>query len=158
MLRELLNPSECAKCKICCTFDDDDLWETPIIMNETADDVLRQCNAELKDLGDYKLFSLTKSGDDIYYCSALDRKKGCKLSPEAKPFDCKIWPFRAMKLSGLDRLVITLSPVCPIVKTRPLKDIMRVAQKIAPQIFAEAEKHPFTVKDYIEGYPILAIE
>lgn len=158
MLSKLLSKDECAKCRICCTFDDDDIWETPVIYNEFADQVANT-GAKLLDKEEYKLFSLSKEdGDELYYCTALDKQKGCKLSNEAKPFDCKIWPFRVMKLKGLNRLVITLSPVCPIVKIRPLESILETLDEIKEDIFKEARLHPFMVKDYIDGYPILAID
>ncbi|MCD7727131.1 MAG: hypothetical protein LUH57_02150 [Ruminococcus sp.] len=157
MLKSLLSGEECARCKICCTFDDEDIWETPIIYNELAESVKSSVGGELIDKGEYKLFSLSKKPEEeLYYCTALDRQKGCRLDAESKPFDCKIWPFRVMRLEGFNGYVITLSPVCPIVKTRPLDSIMATLDKIKDEIFAEAEAHPFMVKDYIDGYPILA--
>ena len=158
MLKKLLNPSECAACGICCTFDDEDIWETPVVYNDQAKGVCEQTEAEFIDRGEYKLFSLDKSEDGIYYCTALDKSSGCKLSAELKPFDCKIWPLRVMKLKGFDRAVITLSPVCPVIKTRPFDDIMNVVSEISNEIFEQAAAHPYMVKDYIEGYPILAID
>lgn len=158
MLKKLLDPKECAACRICCTFDDEDLWETPVVYNNQVTGVREQTNAEFIDCGEYKLFSLDKSDDGIYYCTALDKSSGCKLSPELKPFDCKIWPFRVMRIKGFDRTVITLSPVCPVVKTKPLADIMNVVSEISDEIFEQATAHPYMVKDYIEGYPILAVE
>lgn len=158
MLSKLLSKDECANCRICCTFDDDDIWETPVIYNDLAEKTSAYVGIKLLDKGSYKLFSLSKKeGDELYYCTALDKQKGCRLSKETKPFDCKIWPFRVMKLKGLDRLVITLSPVCPVVKTKPLESILQTLDKIKDEIFKEAEAYPFIVKDYIDGYPILAI-
>lgn len=158
MLSKLLSKDECANCRICCTFDDDDIWETPVIYNDLAEKVAENIGAKLLDQDEYKLFSLSKKeGDELYYCTALDKQKGCRLSNETKPFDCKIWPFRVMKLKGLDRLVITLSPVCPVVKTKPLESILQTLDEIKEEIFKEAQSHPFMVKDYIDGYPILAI-
>ena len=92
---------------------------------------------------------------DLYYCSLLDRSKGCIMGDE-KPFDCKIWPFRVMSLNGVN--VITLSPVCPVVKTRPLEDIMKVCWQISDEIFSQAKAHPEIVKPYIEVYPIIVTQ
>ena len=44
-------------------------------------------------------------------CFFLDPDKGCTLSYEDKPFDCKIWPLRIMKKD--DEYVIALTPTCP---------------------------------------------
>lgn len=159
MLSKLLSREECASCRICCTFDDDDIWETPVIYNELAEKVSDETGAKILDKKDYKLFSLSKKeNDELYYCTALDRQNGCTLSKTTKPFDCKIWPFRVMRLKGLDSIVITLSPVCPVVKTKPLKMILQTLDEIKDEIFKEARSHPFIIKDYIDGYPILAID
>ena len=31
MLRNILSPETCAKCRICCIFDKYDVWETPVV-------------------------------------------------------------------------------------------------------------------------------
>ena len=75
---------------------------------------------------------------------------------DEKPFDCRIWPFRVMRLDK--RLVITLSPVCPVVQTRPLSLIKEVCDELAPVIYAQAQKNPDIVKNYIENFPILNVK
>ena len=34
MLRNILSPETCAKCRICCIFDKYDVWETPVVSAE----------------------------------------------------------------------------------------------------------------------------
>lgn len=158
MLRKLLSPDECAKCKLCCTFDSYDLWETPVISRDKANQILQEFNPEQKFIkrDEHFLLKMEKEpGADLYYCSLLDHEKGCTLGSE-KPFDCKIWPFRIMALNGTK--VITLSPVCPVVNTRSIEKISEVCKEIAPGIFEEAARHPEYVKPYLKGYPIIAVE
>lgn len=160
MLSKILSREECSKCKICCEFDDNDLWETPIIFNDNIQSVLNinpsQEFSELKLNGNkYKILKLEKE-NDIYPCTMLDRSKGCKLGSENKPFDCKIWPLRAMKKDG--KTVIALSPVCPVVASKPLDDVMSLALDLKEVIFSQAKFHPEMVKDYIDGYKVLIEE
>ena len=156
MLSKLLSREECAKCKICCCFDSSDIWEAPVITKDKADEILNKYNPRQKFLQkeDYSILDMPKEQDkDLYFCTMLDHNTGCVMQ-DNKPFDCRIWPFRVMKLK--ETLVLTLSPVCPVVKTRPMETITEVAKELAPVIFAEAEKTPQIVKPYINGYPIVA--
>lgn len=158
MLKNLLSKEECAECRICCSFDSYDLWETPIITRSKASQILQDYkpDQEFVKRDEHFLLKLKKEDDaDLYYCSLLDHSKGCIMGSE-KPFDCKIWPFRIMSLNGTN--VITLSPVCPIVKIRPLTEIMKVCSEISGEIFEQAKKHPEFVKPYIDGYPIIKVE
>lgn len=157
MLSEILSKDECAKCKICCCFDSSDIWEAPVITDEMAENIVhKQADQNFVIQNNVRILKMEKEpNEDLYYCSLLDRKKGCLMGDE-KPFDCKIWPFRVMDFNG--HLVITLSPVCPVVKARPLDKIMELSEKIAPLIFEQAKKNPDIVKPYINGYPIIAVK
>lgn len=158
MLKKVLSREECAKCKICCCFDSTDIWEAPVITQQMRDEILKNYDPNQKFLqkdGFYILDMPKEPDEDLYYCTMLDHSKGCKMG-ENKPFDCRIWPFRVMSLNGTQ--VITLSPVCPVVKTRPLDKLSELANELAPVIFEQAEKEPHMIKPYINGYPILAVK
>ena len=158
VLRKLLSKEECAECKICCGFNSSDIWEAPVITKEKSAEIISKYNPEQKFLQkeDYCILHMPKEQDkDLYFCTMLDHNKGCVMG-DNKPFDCKIWPFRVMNLNKT--LVITLSPVCPVVQKRTLESITEVAHELAPVIFAQADKTPQIVKPYINGYPILAVK
>jgi hypothetical protein len=157
MLGEILTREECARCRICCSFDSYDLWETPVITDGVKERALEiDCNLRFSDVSGARLFIMQREPDeDLYFCPMLDHKKGCKLGDE-KPFDCRIWPYRVMRFEG--RRVIVISPVCPTVYSKPLCEIKALAEKLAPTIFAEADKTPEMVKPYIAGYTILLAE
>lgn len=157
MLSKLLSKEECAKCRICCSFDSTDLWETPVVSAKLRDRILDDYpEMRFVEKGESYLFRMDKEPDeDLYYCSVLDRKKGCVLGDE-KPFDCRIWPFRVMEFNG--QWVITLSPVCPVMIKKPLDEVSALAKELAPIIFAEADKNPDIVKKYLPNYPILVTE
>lgn len=158
MLSKILSQQECAACRICCSFDSYDLWETPVISKNLASKILQEVAPQQQFVkkDDHFLFKMTKEPQaDLYYCPMLDQEKGCILGDD-KPFDCKIWPLRIMNLDG--KRVITLSPVCPTVMKKPIEDIVQTAKELSEEIFAYADENPKAVKPYLEGYPILVTE
>lgn len=155
MLKKILSPETCGKCRVCCVFDRDDIWEIPLI-SESLHKNISESRPELKMTGRGKysyVFDMEFKDDGLTYCPALS-ETGCTLG-ENKPFDCMIWPFRAMKKG--DETVITISPVCESIDPGNA-DVRALAEELAPIIFAEAEKNPDIIKEYIEGYPIAAIK
>lgn len=151
MLKKILSPETCGKCRICCVFDHTDVWEIPLI-SETLRGSISQKRPELKIIprANSYVFDMEFKEDGLTYCPALS-DKGCTLG-EDKPFDCRIWPLRAMKKG--DELVITLSPVCEHINPED-HAVRELAAELAPIIFQEADKNPDIIKEYIEGYPIL---
>jgi len=158
LLSEILTRDDCAKCRICCSFDSTDLWETPVISECLAEQIVNSIFPlqEFIRTDDKILLKLNREPDeDLFYCTILDKNSGCKLG-DKKPFECQIWPFRIMELNKLR--VITVSPVCPVVLKKPLEDIMSLAKKLAPLIFNQANNCKSIIKPYIQGYPILIVE
>ena len=158
MLSTLLSKADCAKCQLCCKFDSYDIWQTPVIYHSLASKILQEYSHSLKFVkrDSYFLMKMQREeGADIYYCPLLDGDKGCIMDDD-KPFDCMIWPFMIMELSG--RKVLTLSPACPIVNSRKFDDVCLAAAKAAPEIFAMADAHPELVRPYMDDHPILVIE
>ena len=158
MLSKILSKKDCEKCRLCCSFDSYDLWETPIISKHLATKILQEFVPQQKFVhkGEDFIFKMEKEeNEDLYFCPMLDKSKGCILGDD-KPFDCEIWPFRVMNYSG--RLVLTLSPVCPVLYKKPVDEIMEVAKEISKPIFRYAQENSGVVKKYIDGYPIFATE
>ena len=155
MLKKILSPDTCAGCRVCCVFDHDDVWEIPLI----SDELSRKISSERPELtliprgkSSYVL-DMKFEKDDLTYCPALS-EKGCTLG-DKKPFDCRIWPFRAMKKG--DDIVITVSPVCGAVDPSS-PEVAELAEELSQTIFDEADKNPDIIKEYIEGYPIVAVK
>lgn len=158
LLSGILSRDECAQCHYCCAFDSYDIWETPVITPELKTKITTELLPEQKFLksGNCYVLKLNKESDeDLYYCTLLDKNKGCMLGND-KPFDCRIWPFRIMSLDG--HRVITLSPACQTVFSRSISALTQHARKISNQIFSFADKYPEVVKKYDENYPILLVE
>ena len=154
MLEEILSKKDCAKCRVCCGFVEDDKWEIPLIFAEEK--IEQKTGVSLEKRGDEFVFPMKFDGEKVVYCPAAS-EKGCTLG-ELKPLDCAIWPFRVNSLGNYR--VITVSPVCESVSSLPLKTLCEFIRKngFAEKLFAAAKQHPDMVKPYIGGYPILAVE
>ena len=88
-------------------------------------------------------------------CPFLDSKKGCVLPEEDKPFDCKIWPLRYMRMEDGEKK-ICLTPTCPEVNQVPLSRMKKLVEDgLGEKIIEYAEKNPYMIKEYKDGFPIL---
>lgn len=163
MLSKVLKRAACAECRFCCSFRRQSLWETPLFPMETVEkyrgEGIRFLNCGEGDTrygrmdleGNYR----TEDDKEEVPCSFLDTGRGCILSDEDKPFDCKIWPLRIMRKQG-GELVIALTPTCPEINRQPLKimeDLVRSG--LGESIYAYAAEHPYMIKEYREDFPIL---
>lgn len=170
MLSKVLKRSTCANCKFCCSFRKTSLWETPLFPQETMDKLEKDHMArngekltfhkqvhngetygQMNLLGYYQ----TENPDEEAPCEFLDAQKGCMLSDEDKPFDCKIWPLRIMEKEN--KLVIALTPTCPSINEQPLERMEKLVNEegLGDQIYEYAKTHQYMIKDYKEGFPIL---
>ena len=158
MLSSILSKKQCAACKFCCSFRRQSLWETPLFPPEVAEKLSNPNEygvvGEFRDgqivLGGYR----TDDPEEEVPCTFLDPHRGCILKPEDKPFDCSIWPLRIMNKDG--KLVIALTPTCPSIGATPDKALMDLVQGgLGEQIFEYAKAHPYIVKEYRVGFPII---
>lgn len=153
MLKEILSPSSCADCRLCCGFDESDLWEIPVFSAETSEKLGKE-RPELTFLpygAGSRVLQMRFDSDGIARCPAL-AENGCTLG-ENKPFDCRIWPFRAMEQNG--KTVLTLAPLCESVQKIKREKLAAFAKKISPLIREEIRKNPDIIKPYRDGYRIM---
>ncbi len=161
MLSSVLSHEDCAKCRFCCSFRRQSLWETPLFGEETA--------ARLAKLYPEAKFKpregvLTIDIDNCYKTDDPEEealcpfnRNGCVLTGDDKPFDCSIWPLRVMRVNG--HSAICLTPTCPVISAKPLS-VMRelAADETGDIILRFAAAHPEIVKEYREGFPVLREE
>lgn len=164
MLSKVLKKETCAQCRFCCSFRRCSLWETPLFSKEVMDLLKqRKCEAAFKkqifldvEYGQMDLTGKYKTQDskEEASCDFLDVQKGCMLSDEEKPFDCKIWPLRIMNKEG--KCVIALTPTCPAINKIPLENMKSLAEDgLGEKIYEYAKEHPYIIKEYKEGFPVL---
>ncbi len=158
MLKKILSNKKCAECRLCCVFDRYDVWETPVFTEETKNLLIekRPDTQFITKDGGY-LFRVNELVDnELFYCPALDNETGCILGDD-KPFDCRIWPYRIMKIG--DRRAITIAPICDELFNRPISELVKfLKDELAEKIFEYADTHPEIVKEYDDMYPVLMFE
>lgn len=162
MLRDILTPADCARCRKCCTFEKYEVWETPLIPQELKEKIEQRFPSvhfiKKGETGAY-IFNMSEEWDDAaecFFCPALDPKKGCILG-ELKPFDCDTWPYRIMDMQG--QLVIGLSSLCPELYAKPLEELVKELENgLADKIYSYAEKYPQVVRPYEHGHIILNVK
>ena len=163
MLSSILDKSTCAACKFCCSFRRTSLWETPVF--PAADlEKLRALNpqARFRQAGkDSYTFDLTASykttdAAEEAPCPFLDPSRGCTLPPELKPFECKIWPLRAVRTpetagtsENLETSIsVALTPTCPAINKVPPEQVLKlVTSGLGQQILDYAASHPDIIKE-----------
>lgn len=157
MLKKILSGESCAECRLCCVFDRDDVWETPVFTDEIRRRILEakpDTEFTAKD-GGYTFKAKKLAEDELFTCPALT-ENGCMLG-DNKPFDCRIWPYRIMEIGG--RRAVTIASVCEELYNRPLSQLVGLLKDgLSDKIFAYADLHPEIVKPYYEGYPVLIFE
>lgn len=170
MLSKVLSKNSCAACKFCCSFRRKSLWETPLFPHEIAEKLSRE--NEYGVVGEFRM-SQTVQGvrfdrlvlennyrsddpEEEVPCTFLDPQKGCILKGEDKPFDCSIWPLRIMDRNG--EFVIALTPTCPSIGSTPGENLVELVKSgLGEKIYEYAKTHPYIIKEYHEGFPIIEI-
>ena len=175
MLSKILSKSSCAACKFCCSFRRQSLWETPLFPPEVVEKLSRENEyvvvGEFSPIQDArgirdareepKAYRLvlennyrTDDPEEEVPCTFLNPQKGCILKGEDKPFDCSIWPLRIMNKNG--KLVIALTPTCSAIGSVPSKALVELVQGgLGEKIFEYAKTHPYIIKEYKEGFPVI---
>ena len=98
MLSKVLSKETCAKCRFCCSFRRCSLWETPLFPKNECEKLSKDneygVKSDFQMQGEYGQMKLlhkycTQDSEEEAACDYLDEHKGCILSQEDKPFDCK---------------------------------------------------------------------
>lgn len=160
MLSKILKKSDCASCRFCCSFRRQSLWETPLFDREAKERLEKKFPlARFRPAGKTS-FTIDLSGgyktddpDEEAACPFLDSEKGCALSAEEKPFDCKIWPLRAVRKSSGGKIFVALTPTCPAVNRLPFSEVQSLVKLgLDEKILSYASSHPDIVKDCRDGF------
>ena len=163
MLSKVLSKETCAKCRFCCSFRRCSLWETPLFPKNECEKLSKDneygVKSDFQMQGEYGQMKFlhkycTQDSEEEAACDYLDEHKGCILSQEDKPFDCKIWPLRIMRKG--DRLVIALTPTCPSIGREPSEELKELVNNgLGEVIYNYAKENPFIIKEFKEGFPII---
>lgn len=158
MLSEILRKEDCAKCRFCCSFRRQSLWETPLFTDEQKNSLSDKFpEAVFKKTGEKSwtvdLIHLYKTDDpeEEATCPFLS-SNGCVCSKADKPFDCSIWPFRVFKnQDGINSVM--LENTCPVVSKVAAVKIQQVLDNgLKEEILRQAEKNPDMIKEKLDGF------
>ena len=162
MLSAILKKSDCASCKFCCSFRRQSLWETPVFSKEVAEQLKAAFpDAKFRRVGkssmtiDLEKLYKTNNPEEEVPCPFLDSKKGCCLPPDLKPFDCSIWPFRAVRVDQ-KKVSVALTPTCPSINRVPRERIIEFLNAgLGEKILKYAELNPDIIKENSEFFLVL---
>ncbi|MBR4180249.1 MAG: hypothetical protein IKR45_06050 [Treponema sp.] len=165
LLSPLLTKNDCASCKFCCSFRRQSLWESPVFDEQTMLELQRLFpNAKFRPAGEGKsswTFDIsadykTDDPQEEVVCPFLNAQNGCSLPPELKPFDCKIWPLRAVRTEESLEPVVALTPTCPAINKLPVEKVRDLVNSgLGKSILEYAATHPDIIKDYCSHHFIL---
>ena len=153
MLSQFISGSVCAECRFCCRFSPQSIWEMPLFPAETMEAVRAKAAGPVTFVREGDCFRIDAGkvcGE--YMCPFLDVRSGCVLDAETKPFDCRIWPLRVMRVRG--EPAVCLTPTCPQVSMTETF-VSHVRRHLAADLFAYAQAHPFVIKEYRENFPLI---
>ena len=162
MLSSILKKSDCASCKFCCSFRRQSLWETPVFSKEVAEQLGKLFpEAHFRAVGkssmtiDLSMLYKTDNPDEEVPCPFLDTTKGCLLPSELKPFDCSIWPFRAVRVDD-KKVSVALTPTCPAINKVPREKIIELLDSgLGKKILDYAKTNPDIIKEISEFFLVL---
>ena len=158
MVGALLSKEDCAKCRFCCSFRRQSLWETPAFVNESLSELKKiYPEVRFKTLPD-NIVTLNFDGayqtdDSEEEAPCYFNKSGCILPEWLKPFDCKLWSLRIMRKDG--KLYAAISLSCPAIKENTDEEIRTTAEGLSETMRNYAELHPEIIKEYRENYKVL---
>ena len=154
MLKKILKRETCAGCRICCIYDDSDVWDAPGFTEKEYNKAKDKTEAlfRKRDDGLYYL-QMEKDSDGIYTCPCLS-DKGCTLG-EDKPFRCRLWPLYLIRTEN--GLGIALSPVCPEVWKCKAEDIFEGIRERIPSLLETAKEDPSLVEKWNPEYRMIAL-
>ncbi len=158
MLSSVLSHDDCRKCRFCCSFRRESLWETPLFDTDTVTRLAEKYpEAKFIKRGDACTINISdgyNTDDPGEEALCPFNRDGCILAEGDKPFDCSIWPLRVMRYDGA--FAICLTPTCPVISEKPLSIMKGLADgNVGDRIIEYALEHGYIIKDYREGFPVL---
>ncbi len=103
MLLDHIQTSDCASCQLCCHFAAESDWELQRLTTAEQNFFSRLGVAlEERSPGDWTFvmdWETCPEGETLP-CPFLEPQRGCRLSREDRPLECRVWPLRLMRTEG----------------------------------------------------------
>ncbi|MBQ9437232.1 MAG: hypothetical protein IJU50_02770 [Lachnospiraceae bacterium] len=152
MLSKILKRETCAECRICCVYDDSDVWDAPGFTEEEFQRNAIEGQYDYFEKNGLCYLNMEKGAAGLYQCPCLT-EKGCKLGNK-KPFRCAVWPLYVVKTdSGYG---VAVSDVCPQVYPMEDQKILEGIRETLPKILETVRKDPSLIEELRENYRLIA--
>lgn len=151
MLSSILDKKICAKCQLCCEFDDTDVWDAPGATREEMEKIMAFKKVPCRQSGGLWYFEMERNSCNDFVCPFLT-EKGCGLG-SIRPFKCALWPLYVVSLDG--GLALAVSDVCTSVWNLSDEEILKGIAPTLPHILETVEKHPHLVEACRENFRVL---
>lgn len=111
MIESLIAIDQCSRCKICCIYDNDDLWDAPSFSKQEWKAIPQKAREKVSFTVGNKLWypELIQIGISEFACPFLG-ENGCTLLSN-KPFKCALWPLYVVET--IHGNAVVYSNVCP---------------------------------------------
>lgn len=152
MLKNILSASACAQCRICCEYDDSDIWDAPGFSEDEWQEAGLEGRFPYEKRGSLYYLVMEKDEKGLYHCPCLS-DTGCILG-EHKPFRCALWPLYVVRTG--DGLALAVSDVCPAVFPKTDAEILEGLRDNLHGIRKAVEKDPALIEELHENYRLLA--
>ena len=154
MLKGIIDPAECACCRLCCNFHQNSVWESPFIPQVQALRLESEgVPVEMRQRGGWS-FAFHFEGGEAVNCPKLDVQTGCTMPPEEKPFECSVWPLRMMERNG--KLVIGRYRDCPALTGDRLKQLDRFAVgELRETLLSFVSRYPESIRPFSPEYEVI---
>lgn len=145
ILINLLNQNDCIKCKNCCKFTNNYLWDLPrFTLGEKESLSLQYPDIEFQRSNETYV-PKTNIILDVWTCPFLKNNVGCILA-DKKPIDCALWPFYIMQ--NEDLLMLTQDLSCPLLNNTTIGQI----EKSLMGVLTNLLNFYLNNSDYIQPY------
>lgn len=150
--KPILASEDCFSCRKCRRYEPDELMDAPMFTQEQRERAEREFaakNLRFEQRG--KIWQLVLNdipGSNKKICPFFDADTTHCMVRNYEIFDCLTWPFYVMRIGG--RVMITLSPDCPIVMGRSqIEDLKKYAkEKIGPEMLSRAKRFPDLITEH----------
>src|SRR5262249_20591984 len=127
MFHSLITFEHCQNCRNCCTFRESELSEAPLVTKEVKKRILADFLGEevlFEPVGDLWRVTLKPKNEPWRWICPLYEVETAKCRiHHYKPLNCVFWPFYIMHRGN--RIVITLSTICPVTNAQTLEALIR---------------------------------
>jgi len=152
MIREFIQKGYCLKCKGCCRFAESDSPWSPNLLKEDIKALVDNAMPPFFILENKKIRLIKEAGEEGYLCPLLGCEDNrCKLY-EARPFECRLYPF-LLNRKGKE-VFLSVDLKCPFAGDKNNSGLLKAHTKHllgilnTPAFRKTLKKNPHMIQEY----------